>query len=82
MFWLFWVDFFVIQIIPLNIFLYNNVILLVLLKKQDFFYNFYIIVVIEKDKYDLLSLLRLKNKFVTFFYQCCSKTFIYSHEIK
>ena len=61
MFHLFWAGFFVILIILLNIFSYNNLILLMLLKKIRIFIIFVIVLLsIWKDKYGLLSLLYLK----------------------
>jgi len=58
----FWDGFFVILIILLNKFSYNNVIDIVGVIKKDknFCYICYIIDVIEKYKYDLLCLLYLK----------------------
>ena len=57
----FWTDFFVISIIFLNNFFYNKCHIGGVFKiYMNFCYICYIIVVVEKYKYDLLSLLHLK----------------------
>jgi len=54
--------FFILSIIPLNKFVYTNIILLISLKKikkitikKSLYYIYYIINVIEKNKHDLLQ---------------------------